>query len=275
MQLPATYDLTGRVAVVTGAGSETGIGFASATLLGQLGARLMLGATSDRVHERVAELRADGLEAAAVVGDLTEPQAAHALVSAATNRYGRLDILVNNAGMVSTTEPDYEDGTAEQLSVDNWHASLRRNLDTAFLASRAALPLMHAAGWGRIVMVASVTGPAMAMRGDVAYAASKAGMVGLARALAIDSAAHGITVNAVAPGWIETSSQLGHERRQGLSTPIGRSATPGEVASAIGWLASPGASYITGQCLVVDGGNSIAEERALPEPGSRVGGRAD
>lgn len=264
MQLPDIYDLTGRVAVVTGAGSDSGIGFATASLLGQLGATLMLGATSDRVHDRVDELRSNGLEAAAVVGDLTELQAAHALVSAATNRYGRIDILVNNAGMVSTTEPDYEDGTAEQVSVDSWHASLRRNLDTAFLASRAALPLMRAAGWGRIVMVTSVTGPAMAMRGDVAYAAAKAGMVGLARALAVDSAADGVTVNAVAPGWIETSSQLENERRQGLSTPIGRSASPREVASAIGWLASPGASYITGQCLVVDGGNSIAEERALP-----------
>jgi 3-oxoacyl-[acyl-carrier protein] reductase len=88
-------------------------------------------------------------------------------------------------------------------------------------------------------------------------------MVGLARALAIDTAADGITVNAVAPGWIETSSQLEHERREGLATPIGRSASPVEVASAIGWLASPGASYITGQCLVIDGGNSIAEERVV------------
>jgi 3-oxoacyl-[acyl-carrier protein] reductase len=267
MQLPDIYDLTGRVAVVTGAGSDSGIGFATASLLGQLGATLMLGATSARVHDRVDELRSNGLEAAAVVGDLTELQAAHALVSAATNRYGRIDILVNNAGMVSTTEPDYEDGTAEQVSVDSWHASLRRNLDTAFLASRAALRLMRAAGWGRIVMVTSVTGPAMAMRGDVAYAAAKAGMVGLARALAVDSAADGVTVNAVAPGWIETSSQLENERRQGLSTPIGRSASPREVASAIGWLVSPGASYITGQCVMIDGGNSIAEERALPDPG--------
>jgi 3-oxoacyl-[acyl-carrier protein] reductase len=87
-------------------------------------------------------------------------------------------------------------------------------------------------------------------------------MVGLARALAIDSARHGVTVNAVAPGWIETGSQTPHEHVQGQATPMGRSAQPEEVAAAICWLTSPGASYVTGQCLVVDGGNSIAEERA-------------
>lgn len=267
MQLPSAYDLTGRVAVVTGSGSATGIGFATACLLGQLGAKLMLAATSDRVLDRLDELDKAGTEAAATVGDLTDEAAAAELVKATIDRWHRLDVVVNNAGMVSTTEPDYEEGVAEELRFDSWRASMRRNLDTAFLVSRAALPHLRANQWGRIVMVSSVTGPVMAMRGDVAYAAAKAGMVGLARALAVDAAADAITVNAVAPGWIATSSQLEHEEREGLTTPVGRSAQPSEVAAAIGWLASPGASYITGQCLVIDGGNSIAEERALSVEG--------
>jgi 3-oxoacyl-[acyl-carrier protein] reductase len=121
---------------------------------------------------------------------------------------------------------------------------------------------MTSRGWGRIIMVASVTGPVMAIRSDVGYASAKAGMVGLTRAAAVDTAGHGITVNAVAPGWIATGSQTPEERGQGQATPAGRSGSPGEIAAAIAWLASPGASYITGQYLVVDGGNSIAEQRA-------------
>jgi 3-oxoacyl-[acyl-carrier protein] reductase len=128
--------------------------------------------------------------------------------------------------------------------------------------SRHVVPAMAARGWGRVVTVASVTGPVMAMRDDPAYAAAKAGMVGLTRSLALDFAGGGVTVNAVAPGWIATGSQTTDEARQGHMTPIGRSAEPAEVAAAIAWLCSPGASYTTGQCLVVDGGNSIAEQRA-------------
>ena len=261
--LPASLDLTGRAALVTGAGSETGIGFAAARALAELGASVTVAATTDRIQERVGELTLQGYAAQGSVADLTEADAAASLVRDARDHWGRLDIVVNNAGMTSVALPgSAEGGDALSLDADSWRASMARNLDSAYYVSRAALPAMREAGWGRIVMVASITGPVMAMRAESAYAAAKAGMVGLARSLAVDFAADGITVNAVAPGWIATGSQTDHEREQGLRTPMRRSATADEVASAIVWLCTPGAAYTTGQCLVVDGGNSIAEERA-------------
>jgi 3-oxoacyl-[acyl-carrier protein] reductase len=264
MPVPASFDLSGRVAVVTGAGSPDGIGFAVARLLAELGAAVMISATTARVHDRVGDLRDGGFDAAGMAGDLTDPGTAPAVVAAAVDRWGRLDIVVNNAGMISAAVPVFESGTAESMDLATWQAALARNLTTAFLVTRAALPGMISRGWGRVIMVASVTGPVMAIRADVGYAAAKAGMVGLTRAAAVDTAAHGITVNAVAPGWIATGSQTAQEGGHGLATPAGRSGSPDEVAAAIAWLASPGASYITGQCLVIDGGNSIAEERATP-----------
>lgn len=261
--LPASLDLTGRAALVTGAGSESGIGFAAARALAELGASVTLAATTDRIHDRVGALTAQGYAAHGAMADLTDPEAAASVVDAARERWERLDIVVNNAGMTSVAAPGAgEGGDALSLDADAWRASMARNLDSAYFVSRAALPTMRESGWGRIVMVASVTGPVMAMRAESAYAAAKAGMVGLARSLAVDFAADGITANAVAPGWIATGSQTDHEREQGLRTPMRRSATAEEVASAIAWLCTPGAAYTTGQCLVVDGGNSISEERA-------------
>ena len=261
--LPASLDLTGRAALVTGAGSESGIGFAAARALAELGASVTVAATTDRIHDRAGELTTQGYAAHGAIADLTVPEVATALVDAAREHWGRLDIVVNNAGMTSVAVPGAaEGGDALSLDADAWRASMARNLDSAYFVSRAVLPAMRESGWGRIVMVASVTGPVMAMRAESAYAAAKAGMVGLARSLAVDFAADGITVNAVAPGWIATGSQTDHEREQGLRTPMRRSATADEVASAIAWLCTPGAAYTTGQCIVVDGGNSISEERA-------------
>jgi 3-oxoacyl-[acyl-carrier protein] reductase len=270
LAMPELFSLAGRVALVTGAGSAEGIGFATARLLSELGASVALTATTDRAHERAAELTAQGATAVGVVVDLTdEDQVARALAEV-TAALGTPTVLVNNAGMTSVALPALsieadggsESGTLAGLSPQHWHRSLQRNLDTAYLTTRAVLPMMIAGRWGRVVMVSSVTGPVMAMRGEVAYAAAKAGMMGLARAIAVDSAAAGVTVNAVAPGWIATASQTPGEVPQGYRTPVGRSARAEEVAAVIAFLCTPGASYITGQCLVVDGGNSIAEERA-------------
>ena len=251
---------TERVAIVTGAGSTRGIGFAAARLLGASGSSVVITSTTDRIFERVAELRAAGIRAEGVVADLTDQAGVDAVVACATESYGGVDILVNNAGMTSVSD-SYASGAIDGLSLDHWHASLERNLTTTFLMTRAVTDLMQAAGYGRIVNVSSVSGPVAAYAGDVAYHAAKAGIVGLTRATAIDMAAAGITVNAVAPGWIDTASASDYERALGAATPVGRSGTADEVAYVIAFLAGEGASYITGQLITVDGANSISEER--------------
>jgi len=253
--------LTGQVALVTGAGSPQGIGFAIARALGKDGASLILVSTTQRIHDRAAELKAEHIHAIGVVADLTSPDAVQRVVEEIKALHGRLDICVNNAGMTVVGETQFE-SPVDEIPIEEWHLSLERNLTTCFLVTKSVLPLMRTQKYGRIINITSTSGPVQAFVGDAAYHAAKAGMWGFTRACALETAADGITVNAIAPGWIATASQLESEMIAGQLCPMKRSGTPVEVAFAVRFLADPQASYITGQLLVVDGGNSLPEDRA-------------
>jgi 3-oxoacyl-[acyl-carrier protein] reductase len=258
------FSLAGRSALVTGAGSAEGIGFATARLLGRMGASVAVTSTTSRIHERVEELRREGITAFGAVADLTNMVDVAALAAAVIDWRPAIDILVSNAGMVSQTGGWDAEKPFEDLTLAEWDDALARNLRTTFLVTRALLSGMKERRYGRIIVTSSTTGTVGAMPLQSTYGTAKAAMTGLVRSLAVEVAPDGITVNAVAPGWIATGSQTGSEAEAGLASPMGRSGTADEIAAAIAFLASAEASYVTGQVLVIDGGNALIEDKAHP-----------
>jgi len=254
----------GRVSLITGAGSETGIGFATAKLMGRSGAKVALTSTTDRILERVEALQEEGIQAKGYIADLSLRGQVAQLAETVVFDFGRVDILINNAGMVQSGQDAHFDNFVHTRP-EEWDLTISLNLTTCFNIVHQVLPRMIEQNYGRIVNVSSVTGPLVSNPGSSGYGAAKAAMVGMSRALAIETGQNNITINNVAPGWIATGSQTKEEAEAGKHTPLGRSGTPEEVGHLVAFLASDESSYITGQMFVIDGGNTIQEYKGPKE----------
>ena len=247
-------ELSGKVALVTGAARN--IGRAIALELAAAGAKVVVNTRGSRAEadETLASIKSAGGDGAVALADVTDPAAVAAMVAAAVGRFGRLDLLVNNAAV-------REETPFAELKLEDWRRVLAVVLDGAFLCSQACLPHMLRAGGGSIVNIGGLTAHKGAA-GRAHVVTAKAGLAGMTRALALELAPHGVTVNCVVPGTIETLRGLpgAPERpahRQGLP-PVGRRGEPAEIASAVRFLCGPGARYITGQVLHVNGGGYMA-----------------
>ena len=241
--------LSGRIALVTGA--SQGIGRACAVALAGAGATVVLAARNEsKLAEVQAEIEAAGGKAAAFALDVASEESIKTAAKAILEKYGKVEILVNNAGIT-------RDGLMMSMKRTDWDDVLATNLTGAFLLTQAVLRPMIKNRWGRIINISSVVGRT-GQAGQVNYAATKAGLLGMTRSLAREVASRGITVNAVAPGYIETpmTSVLNEKQRSDMMTtiPLGRAGTDADIAHAVLYLASEGAGYVTGHVLDVNGG---------------------
>ncbi|HLJ18046.1 MAG TPA: 3-oxoacyl-[acyl-carrier-protein] reductase [Bryobacteraceae bacterium] len=241
--------MTNKTAFITGA--SRGIGRACALALAEARARVVVAARAvDKLEELAASMRANGHEVYVAELDVSSPDSIKAAFTKATSEFGRIDILVNNAGIT-------RDGLALRMKKDDWDAVLNTNLGGAFFSIQQVLQGMLRAHWGRIINIASVVGE-MGNPGQANYAAAKAGLIGLTKSLALELSSRNVTVNAVAPGFVETdmTAGLSQELKDNMLAhiPLRRFGKAEDVAAAVRFLASDEASYITGHVLDVNGG---------------------
>jgi 2-dehydro-3-deoxy-D-gluconate 5-dehydrogenase len=249
------FDLTGKVAIITGGNGGIGLGMAQG--MASCGATIVIaGRNADKAKSALAELRDYGVTSVFMAADVTKKAQCLNLVAETTEKFGRLDILVNNAGTAIRKMP-------EEYTEEEWHHVLDTNLTSAFLCSQAAYPAMKAAGGGKMINIGSM----MSLFGApyaTPYASSKGGIVQMTRALATAWAKDNIQVNAVLPGWIDTDlTKRARQQVQGLHervenrTPAGRWGSPPDMSGIAAFLASPASDFVTGTAIPVDGGYSI------------------
>lgn len=261
---PPAFDLTGKTAFVTGASRGLGKGFA--LTLARAGCDLAITARSvEDLAGTVAEIGALGRKVLPVALDVRDFDSIQAGAAQAAAHFGKIDILVNNAGC-NRRKP------ALEVTWDDWNTVLDTNLRGTFFVSQAIAPHMIAAGKGRIINIGSVT-CVMGYAGLAPYGASRGGVKQLTMSLASDWGPHGITVNCLAPGWFKTAQNAvlydNHEWVEYLCEriPLGRPGQPGDLDGTLLFLASDAGAYVTGQTILVDGGISVGQVRALPGPG--------
>jgi len=244
-------DLSNKVALVTGSGR--GIGRAIALKLAEAGVDVAvndIASAGEALEVVVKEIESLGRQSVAATADVSSPEDVTKMVETVVNKFGRVDILVNNAGVT-------RDGLVMRMSDEDWNTVLNIDLKSAFLCTRAVLRPMLKQRWGRIVSIASIVG-IHGNAGQANYAAAKAGVIAFTKSVAKEVASRGITVNAIAPGYIDTKMTQNLDEKQSQEllkrVPIGYAGTPRDVAEAVAFLASEEARYITGQVLGVDGG---------------------